>query len=80
MHNLTNRCLTVHYANLIFERLLNKPCVNEVTLTRKKTTLKMLLASLTFDTILKGSRFFNAENLESLDQRAAKIQAFKVGG
>ena len=40
----------------------------------------MLLASWTFDTILKGSRSFNAENLESVGQRAAKILAFKVGG
>ena len=40
----------------------------------------MLLASSTFDTILKKSRSFNAENLESVGQRAAKIPAFKVGG
>ena len=39
----------------------------------------MLLASSTFDTILKGSRSFNAENLESVGQRAAKIPAFKIG-
>ena len=39
----------------------------------------MLLASSTFDTILKGSRSFNAENLESVGQRAAKIPAFKNG-
>ena len=35
----------------------------------------MLLASSTFDTILKGSRSFNAKNLESVGQRAAKLPA-----
>ena len=40
----------------------------------------MLLASLTFDTVLKGFRSFNAENLGSLGQMATKLPALKVGG
>ena len=40
----------------------------------------MLLASWTFKTILKGFRSFNAENLESAGQSAAKLLAVKVGG
>ena len=38
----------------------------------------MLLASWTFDTVSKGFRSFNAENLGSVGQRAAKLQAIKV--
>ena len=38
----------------------------------------MLLASSTYDTVLKGVRFFNAKNLGSVGQRAAKLLAVKV--
>ena len=58
------------------ELLLNKPYVNEVTLTGQIP----LLASWTFDTVLKGFRSFNAENLGPLGQRATKLPALKVGG
>ena len=44
---------------------------------RANPTLKMLLASWTFYTILKGFRSFNAENLASVGQRAAKLPAIK---
>ena len=43
-----------------------------------KTTFKMLLASWTFDTIEKGNRSLNAENLKSKDQRASKLLAVKL--
>ena len=36
--NLRNT--TIHYANLIFERLLNKPYVSEVTLSKQNPALK----------------------------------------
>ena len=45
-----------------------------------KLTFKMLLASWTFDTILKRFRSFYAKNLGSASQRAAKLLAVKVGG
>ena len=44
-----------------------------------KPTLKMLLVSWNFDTILKGFWSFNAENLGYAGQRAAKLLAVKVG-
>ena len=47
---------------------------------RVKTTLKILLVFWTFDTVLKGFRSFNAKNLGSVGQRAAKLLAVKVGG
>ena len=37
-----------------------------------------MLASWTFGTVLKGFRSFNAENLRSADQRAAKLPAIKL--
>ena len=39
----------------------------------------MLPASLTFDTIEKENRSLNAENLKSIDQRASKLPAVKIG-
>ena len=39
-----------------------------------------MLASWTFDTVLKKFRSFDAENLGSLGQRATKLPALKVGG
>jgi len=36
--------------------------------------------TLTFETVLKGFRSFNAKNLGSVGQRAAKLLAVKVGG
>ena len=39
----------------------------------------MLPASWTFNTVEKGFRSFNAENLGFVDQRAAKLLAAKVG-
>ena len=39
----------------------------------------MLPASCTFDIIEKGFRSLNAENFGSVDQRAAKLLAIKVG-
>ena len=47
---------------------------------QSKPTLKMLLPSWTFDTVLDGLRSFNAKNFTSVGQRAAKSQALKVGG
>ena len=38
----------------------------------------MLLASWTFDTVVKGIRSFIAENLGSVGQRAAKLLAIKL--
>ena len=43
-----------------------------------KSTLKILLASWTFDTVIKRYRSFNAENLKSVDQRAAKLPSIKL--
>ena len=40
----------------------------------------MLLASWNFDTVLKRFRFFNAESLGSVSQRASKLLAVKVWG
>ena len=45
---------------------------------RAKSTLKILLASWTFKKILKGYRSLDAENLESVGQRAAKLLAIKL--
>ena len=45
---------------------------------RAKPTLKLLLASWTFYSFLKGFRSFNAENLGSVGQRAAKWLAIKL--
>ena len=45
---------------------------------RAKPTLKLLLASWTFYSFLKGFRSFNAKNLESVGQRAAKWLAIKL--
>ena len=43
-----------------------------------KSTFKMLLCFWSFDTVEKRIRSFNAENLESLGQRAAKLPAIKL--
>ena len=40
----------------------------------------MLSASLTLNTVEKGFRSFNAKNLGSVGQRAAKLIAVNVGG
>jgi len=40
--------------------------------------LKMLLASWTFDTVLKGFRSLNAEELKPAGQRTAKLSAIKL--
>jgi len=45
---------------------------------RAKPILKLLLASWTFYSFLKEFRSFNAENLGSLGQRAAKWPAIKL--
>ena len=45
-----------------------------------KPSLKMLPISWTFDTFFKRFRSFNAENLGSVGQRAAKLPAVNVGG
>ena len=45
---------------------------------RAKLILKMQLASWTLDIVWNGFRSFNAENLKSVGQRAAKIQAIKL--
>ena len=37
-----------------------------------------MLASWTLDTVLKGLRSFNAENLKSVGQLAAKLLALKL--
>ena len=59
--------------------LINKYYWNEGTyFDRVKSTLKMLLASWTFWTVEKGFRSFNAENLGSIGQRAAKLPAIKL--
>ena len=47
---------------------------------RVNLTFKMLLASWNFDTVFKRFRSFNAKNLRSVGQRAAKLLAVKVGG
>ena len=47
---------------------------------RAKPTLKIMLVSWTSCRILKGFRLSNAENLESVGQRATKLLAVKVGG
>ena len=43
-----------------------------------KPTLKILLASWAFYTVLKGFRILNAENLGSVGQRAAKLPFIKL--
>ena len=45
---------------------------------RVKLTFKTLLPSWNFYTIWKGFRSFNAENLGSVGQRAAKLPAIKL--
>ena len=40
----------------------------------------MPLAYCTFDTVLKVFKSFNAKNLVSVGQRAAKLRVIKVGG
>ena len=52
--------------------------VNEGNLTEKKNILKILLAPWNFDTVWKKYRSFNAENLGSVDQWAAKLPAVKL--
>ena len=47
---------------------------------RAKPNLKLLLASWTFYSFLKGFRSFIAENLGSVGQRALKLPAVKFGG
>ena len=46
---------------------------------RVNSTLKMLPSSWNFDTAFKKIRSFDAENLGSVDLRAAKSLAVKVG-
>ena len=46
---------------------------------RVNSTFKMLLFSWNFDTVFKKIRSFDAENLGSVDLRAAKLLAVKVG-
>ena len=46
---------------------------------REKSTFKMLLSSQIFYTVFRKVRYFDAENLSSVDLRAAKLQAVKVG-
>ena len=43
-----------------------------------KPTLKILLGSWAFNTVLKRFGTFNAENLGSVDQRAAKLPVIKL--
>ena len=45
---------------------------------KAKSTFKMLPASWTFDTIEKGFRSLNAENFESVGQRASKLPTDKL--
>ena len=45
---------------------------------RAKAIFKILLASWTFNTVWKGFRSFNAENLRSVGQRTAKLLAIKL--
>ena len=47
---------------------------------KAKTTFKMLLATWFLVCLFKRFRFFNAKNLGSAGQRAAKLLAVKVGG
>ena len=47
---------------------------------RVNFTFKMLRSSWNFDTVFKKIRSFDAENLGSVGQRAAKLLAVKVGG
>ena len=49
-----------------------------VHLNRAKSTLKIMLASWTFDTILKRLRSFITENFGFVGQRAAKLLAIKL--
>ena len=51
---------------------------NQGYFKRAKPTLKMLLGSWTFNTVLKGFRSFNAKNFGSVGQRAAKLPAIKL--
>ena len=48
------------------------------SLWEAKPTFKILLDSWTFDTVGKEIRSFNAENLGSVCQRAAKLPAIKL--
>ena len=45
---------------------------------KAKPTFKMLLAFWSVDTVEKRIRSFNAENLEFVDQMAAKLPAIKL--
>ena len=44
-----------------------------------ESTLRILSAFSTFDALLKRFRSFNTKNFGSVDQRAAKLLAVKVG-
>ena len=64
---------------LAYKRLLNKPYVNEVNLTGQKPPLKYCQDIEIQYAVRKKSRSFNAKNFGSVDQRAAKLLAAKVG-
>jgi len=60
------------------EWLLNKPYVNEVTLTGQNPPLKKMLASWSFYTVFETCLSFMLKNLGSVGQRAAKLPSIKL--
>ena len=46
---------------------------------KEKSTFEMLLSHLNLNIVFKKIRSFDAENLGSVDLRAEKLQAVKVG-
>ena len=60
--------------------LLNKYYWKESFFDGAKPTLKILLASWAFYITLKGFWTFNAKNLGSVDQRAAKLPEPGISG
>ena len=68
----------VHFGTNIQERLLNKPYVNEVTLTGQNPSLKCYQPLELLTAFKNGLRSFNAENLKSLGQRPAKLPVIKL--
>ena len=69
-----NKHYYIQICRLEMAPLLNKYYWNEVTLTRQNPSLEQR----TFDTVKEKFRSFNAENLKSLGQWAAKLPAVKL--
>ena len=77
--NIVNLCslVNIQLPTFSYTQLLNKPYENEVTLTGQNPPLICCQHLEIQYTVRKKSRSFNAENLRSIDRRAAKLLAIK---